>query len=345
MNTVSTISFRHLQRLTDDRGLFEHALLAEARRDDGYCLDDVARALVVVTREPAGSPELDRLADLYLRFVEHAIAPDGLAHNRMDAEGSWTDEPAMGDWWGRAIAALACVVTQSPRPWARVRASYALQRALRARSTEARTMSFAALGAAQLVGHGGDWTSATALLVDAARMLPTERVPAWNWPEPRLRYANATLAEALLAVGDALGDSALVSRALSFLGWLLDRETRDGHLSVTGHAGAVPSDTGAAFDQQAIEVAAMADACALALRLTGNERWRTGVRLSWQWFEGRNDSGATMFDPETGAGYDGLEAHGRNENRGAESTIAAISTFQRARECGAVLDAHAGRAR
>jgi hypothetical protein len=41
-----------------------------------------------------------------------------------------------------------------------------------------------------------------------------------------------------------------------------------------------------------------------------------------------------MFDPEPGAGFDGLEADGRNQNRGAESTLAALSTYQQARRAG-----------
>ena len=37
-----------------------------------------------------------------------------------------------------------------------------------------------------------------------------------------------------------------------------------------------------------------------------------------------------MFDPGTGAGYDGLERHGRNLNQGAESTLAMLATAQQA---------------
>jgi len=44
-----------------------------------------------------------------------------------------------------------------------------------------------------------------------------------------------------------------------------------------------------------------------------------------------------MFDPAVGAGYDGLHREGRNENRGAESTIAALATYQLARRFG-ILD-------
>ena len=46
------------------------------------------------------------------------------------------------------------------------------------------------------------------------------------------------------------------------------------------------------------------------------------------WFLGDNDTQIPMFDPGTGGGYDGLERDGRNDNQGAESTIALISTLQ-----------------
>jgi hypothetical protein len=55
------------------------------------------------------------------------------------------------------------------------------------------------------------------------------------------------------------------------------------------------------------------------------------------WFLGDNDSGVAMLDG-AGGGYDGLEPHGRNDNRGAESTLAALATFQRARELGIGTD-------
>ena len=62
--------------------------------------------------------------------------------------------------------------------------------------------------------------------------------------------------------------------------------------------------------------------------MTGEARWLRGVELSAAWFLGSNDSGQVMYDPQGGGGYDGLERGGRNENQGAESTLAMISTFQ-----------------
>ncbi|MBF9131259.1 glycosyltransferase, partial [Plantactinospora sp. S1510] len=65
-------SFTHLARLTDDTGLFEHARHAIARREHGYCTDDVARGLVVTCREPDPSSRVLRLAECYLTFLTHA---------------------------------------------------------------------------------------------------------------------------------------------------------------------------------------------------------------------------------------------------------------------------------
>ena len=84
--------FDHLERLTDDRGLFEHARHTVPRREHGYCVDDVARGLVVVCHEPEPGPRLRRLARCYLAFVLDALDPTGACHNRMAADGQWRDE-------------------------------------------------------------------------------------------------------------------------------------------------------------------------------------------------------------------------------------------------------------
>jgi hypothetical protein len=328
------ISYQHLAELTDDRGIFEHALHATPRLEHGYCLDDVARALVVVVREPRPTEALQRFAETYLRFIENAIDVDGLAHNRMDVAGAFTDDASMGDWWGRAVGALGFTIAHARQPAMRIRATRAFVRACEQRSTEVRTMAFAAIGAAEVLKARPGSVAALRLAEDALAVLPTMPVTGWHWPEGRLRYSNATLAEAMIAGGDALVDSALVDAGTGFLDFLIAAESRDGHLSVTGDAGRGPAETGPFFDQQPIEVAAIADASARAYALTGDPRWIEGVRLAWNWFAGENDIGIPMIDPARGAGFDGLEPAGRNENQGAESTLAALGTAQHARELG-----------
>jgi len=61
--------FRHLQRLTDNVGVLEQAHGIVPRYEHGYRVDDVARGLVVVCREPSPSAELITLGRRYLYFL------------------------------------------------------------------------------------------------------------------------------------------------------------------------------------------------------------------------------------------------------------------------------------
>lgn len=324
--------FDHLRRLTDDRGLFEHADHGTPRPEHGYCVDDAARGLVVGCREPDPEGALLPLVERYLELTLSALDPDGACHNRLGLDGAWTDRAGTGDWWGRAVWGLGVAAAQGPTAAVRSRARAGFTRAAQARTSEVRSAVFAGLGAAELVlVHPWD-TVARSLLRDCLELLPPPgTAPDWPWPEPRLRYGNASIVELLLLGGAVLADPAVTEAGVALLDFLLRVETHDGHLSVTPVGGRGPGETGPAFDQQPIEVAALADACARAYDLTGDTRWAAGVELAWAWFTGDNDSGVALYDERTGAGYDGLEPGGRNLNQGAESTLAALSTAQQAR--------------
>jgi hypothetical protein len=196
-------------------------------------------------------------------------------------------------------------------------------------------MAFAALGAAEILTVHPGHTPARRLLTDTATIIGPAGVDTrWLWPEPRLGYANAALADALIAAGHHLGRHAATDKGLRLLAWLLEMETRDDHLSPTPAGGWGPGEPRPGFDQQPIEAAAMADACARALAITGESRWADGLRLAVGWFVGDNDAKTDMFDPATGGGFDGLEPTGRNDNQGAESTLALLSTLQHGRQIG-----------
>ena len=159
----------------------------------------------------------------------------------------------------------------------------------------------------------------------------------WPWPEQRLTYANASLPEAMIAAGAALERPVLLRHGLELLEWLVDRESRRGHLSVTPVGGSGPDDRGPRFDQQPIEVAALADACACAQTVDGDRRWADGITAAANWFLGDNDGGVVMWDPNTGGAFDGLEVCGANLNQGTESTLALLSTLQHVRSSLSVL--------
>jgi hypothetical protein len=327
--------FDHLIRLTDGRGLFEHARYDEPRSEHGYCVDDVARGLVVLCREPRGNPALVRLERHYLEFVCAAVQSNGDCHNRMRADGKWIDQPAVGDWWGRALWGLGTAAARASTPGLRARALTAFRIAAQRRSPHLHAMAFAALGAAELLSAVPDDLSAQRLLSDAADLVGRGRgAPSWPWPEPRLRYANGAVAESLIVAGAALNDPLVRTQGLAQLEFLLGQEIRAGHLSMTPVGGRGPGESEPGFDQQPIEVAALADACASAYRASGDVRWLEGIRLGWSWFLGDNDSATPMFDPLTGGGFDGLQRIGCNRNQGAESTLAMLSTAQQARWTG-----------
>lgn len=328
-------SYLHLLSLSDSRGVFEHALHDVRRLEHGYCVDDVARALIVAVREPDATPDLDALLEVCLRFVLDSVTSDGGARNRMDESGIWTDLPGVGDWWGRALWALGTAVASATSALSRHRALRTFHLAAERRSPDLRAMSFAALGAGEVLQRYPRDAAARALLRAAStHILSTTSRASWPWPEQRLTYANAVVPEALIVAGTSLGAPDITERGLALLTFLLDLQTVDGRLSVVGTGGRSVRDSGPQFDQQPIEVAALADACAQAYDATGDDAWLDGIALAWEWFEGSNDAHTNMFDPVTGAGYDGLRADGRNENRGAESTLAALSTYQQARRLG-----------
>ncbi len=324
------LRYDHMLDLTDDVGIFEHAEGAVARRHLGYCLDDVARALVVACRQPAPGPGLRAATTCYLDFVGRAQAADGSCHNRLATDGDWQDEPSTGDWWGRALWGLGTAAARADDEEVRATAARRFAIGATARSPWSRSMAFAALGAGEILDVApGDEVARSLLAAVPAVIGAVNRASRWPWPGERLRYANASVAEALLVAGEHLdGRADCTDDGLELLAWLLDVETVDDHLSLVPAGGWSAGEARPGFDQQPIEAAAMAEACARALRITGDDAWRVGLERCVAWFEGDNDSGAMMWDPETGGGYDGLEPGGRNDNRGAESTLAALATFQ-----------------
>jgi hypothetical protein len=331
-------NFSHLLSMTDAHGTFEHALFSEPRPEHGFCTDDMARVLVVATREPEPATAVHDLALLSLRFLQGSLDARGKCRNRMNRYGSWEDIPALDDCWGRTIWGLGTAVSHSDDDLIRGSCLNELERAMTQRSVWPRSMAFAALGAAEVLSVEPDNAAARFLLTDAANEMPgLGRHPDWLWPESRLTYANAVLPEAMIAAGSVLDRPVLQRRGLELLAWLLARETQGGHLSVTPVGGSGREDRGPGFDQQPIEAAALADACIRALQVDGGQQWRDGATVAADWFLGGNDIGVAMWNPRSGGGFDGLQRSGANLNQGAESTLAFLSTMQHARRSVSVL--------
>lgn len=338
--TSSVPGYEHLLRMSDDTGLLEHAMGALPRREHGYCLDDVARGLVLVSREPDPGADQLRLADTYLAFAAHAQSPLGSFRNRLGYDRRWADPPGTGDWWGRAMWGLGSVAAGTGPSRQRTEALDRFSLGCRQRSPWLRSMAFAALGAAQVLSGYPGHRAARDLLSDLVVLLGAAPAGSCPWPEERLAYSNASIPDALIAAGAALGDADVVDHGITLLDWLVDRQTSSGRLSPVPVGGSPVGAVVSGFDQQPIEVAAIADAAARALAVSGDARWHLTLVSARAWFEGHNDVGVPMHDPLTGGGYDGLSASGPNLNQGAESTLAWLTTQQQDRTIGApVLEA------
>ena len=300
MTTTPQPVFDHLLHMSDRRGTFEHALLAEPQRSEGYCTDDMARLLVVATRQPDPDGAIKGLAGLAVRFLNDAQSYAGTCRNRMDGKGNWLDEPTLQDWWGRCLWALGTAAAHSSVGLVRRISVVQFERAAKVRSPYPLAMAFAALGAAEVLSVEPDHAIARALLTAFAES---------PWPEPDFVGADAVVAEALIAAGSALERPELCEQGLALLTRLVD---------------------GDAVDRTPTDVAALADACARAAGIDASPKWPDGVRTAVSWFEGVNDAERPMWDPVTGGGFDGWQADGTDPNQGAASTLAALSTMQNA---------------
>jgi len=321
--------FGHLQRLTDNIGLLQHADGVVPLHGGGYSVDDVARGLLVVCREPSPSQDLVALGRRYLYFLAQAQALGGKFRNHLGYDRRWHDGPGTEDGWGCSLWALGTAAARGPTAGIREESFTRFCRGARVSSPAAHAMAFAALGAAEVLDSHPGHHGALALLYRANIAIGDPAADAaWPWPTPRLSYANAAIAEALIVSGHYLEDKRLLRNGLRMLEWLLATETLDGHLSVVSPQGWSRGEHRPAADQRPSEVAALADACMRAATITGDDAWLAGVEMSVAWFLGANDAGMPLLDEQTGGCSDGLTLAGRSRNQGARSTLAMIAVLQ-----------------
>ena len=331
--------FSHLQRLTDNIGLLQHADGVVPLHTDGYSVDDVARGLLVVCREPSPPRELVVLGRRYLYFLAQAQALGGKFRNHLGYDRHWRGQPGTEDAWGCALWALGTAAARGPTAGIREESYTRFGRGARVSSPSAQAMAFAALGAAEILDSRPGHPAALALLYRAHIAIGDPAADAGQpWPASGLGYASGAVAEAVIVSGHYLGDERLLLKGLRMLKWLLAAETRNGHLSVvppqgrsSGEAARLP-----ASDQRPAEVAALADACVRAATVTADNTWLAGLRMCIAWFLGDNDAKVPLLDERTGGCSDGLSGAGRSRNQGAAATLALIAVLQHGRRMAAV---------
>jgi glycosyltransferase involved in cell wall biosynthesis len=345
-NQLPALNLEHLTRMTDDTGMFQHAIFTVPNRGEGYTSDDNARALTFTvwleqmeTEQPATTgavssnllTQASSLSLRYLSFIEHAFNPEkGKFRNFFGYDRRWNESEGSEDCHGRTVWALGTVLGRSANPGLRSAAGrlfeFSLPAVLGFRSP--RACAYAVLGIQEYLDtYPGDRDAQQIRSALAGRLLAmyqSVRRTDWKWFENILAYGNARLPQALLLAGSACADDRMVSAGLEALDWLTETQRCEirGHFVPIGSQGFYrQSGERARFDQQPLEAAGTISACLQAYRGTGDSRWRKEAWLAFNWFLGDNDLQLPLYDGVTGGCRDGLHPERANENQGAESTL------------------------
>ena len=331
----------HLHQMTDNTGMIQHATFIIPKYDDGYCIDDNARALIVSTHLAElemGNGEALSLSTRYLAFINFAFNEEiGRFRNFMDYQRNWMEKSGSDDSHGRTLWALGTLLGRTNTPALQSMAGWLFEQALPAvlKTTSPRAWAFTLIGIHEyLLRFDGDRRANQIRDELATRLLELyrqNRTDDWRWYEDELSYCNAVLPHALLMCGQQNSEPAMTVAGLESLNWLAElqrADTKGGHFVPIGSNGFYKQGgERARFDQQPVEAQAMVSACLEAYRGTGDEHWRKEARRAFEWFLGRNDLNLSAYDPTTGGCRDGLHPDRMNENQGAESTLAFLQAL------------------
>jgi glycosyltransferase involved in cell wall biosynthesis len=331
---LPALNLDHLRRMTDDTGMFQHAIFTVPNYREGYTIDDNARALTVsALLEELGNQETSELTSRYFAFVWYAFNSEtGRFRNFMNYQRNWLEENGSDDSHGRTLWALGSVLGRSNTPALQSMAGWVFEKALPAilHTSSPRAWAFALIGIHEYLHRfAGDRRVSQVREQLAGRLLKlyqNNRADEWRWYEKSLSYCNAVLPHALLMCGQGIPNNDMSEAGLESLSWLADLQRAGeagGHFVPIGSNGFYhQGGERARFDQQPVEAQAMVSACLEAHRITGDKSWYKEARCAFDWFLGRNDLDLPIYDPTTGGCRDGLHPDRPNENQGAESSLA-----------------------
>jgi len=317
--------------LSDSTGIIQHAIGIVPDRRHGYCLDDNARALMLMN-VAAGLSEIERTrwSMTYASFVQHAWNEEsGGFRNFMRFDRSWCEDVGSEDSNGRALWALGQTIECAPNPdlveWAWRWYDTALPHCVSLGSP--RAIAFSMLGASCVLRARPDHAASRQTLEQGAdtlyRLLGGARRPDWAWFEAVLGYDNPRLSQALIEAGVALDRPDYTAAGVETLEWIADQQ-----IAASGHFRPIGSDSFGKehahlpFDQQPLEAQAAAEASRSAFEATKDTRWFAHAQAAWNWFFGANDRGVVLADLASGRCRDGITPRGANINCGAESVLA-----------------------
>jgi hypothetical protein len=319
----------YLHSFTDDTGVFQHARHCIPKRGEGYTTDDNARALVACAQysDIKNDPQITKLANIYLAFLNHMQKPDGSFHNYLSYDRRYLDVDGSDDCLGRALWGCGRVVNSGLPANSKLVAKEIFENGL---SKVFRLISLRAY-ASTIFGlyncykaepNDSVFENTEKLANLMIKQYHNEAKPDWQWFEPYLTYDNARLPQALFDAYMITEKQVYLDVAKKTLDFILktqvigDQFVPVGNMGWYTYGGERPF-----YDQQPLEAAALVDASVKAFYATKEQRYVETAFLAFEWYLGKNTKNLMMYNPETGGCFDGLNADKVNPNQGAESSI------------------------
>ncbi len=324
-------SLAHVKRLTDDTGIIQHAKFGIPNLKEGYCLDDNARALLMVLiayRQKKNLLALE-LSPIYLSYIHYMQNKDGTFRNFLSFNRNFLDEVGSEDSFGRTIWALGYLIDHAPND-----AYYQMGKLVFFDASpnfeklqSIRGIANMMIGISYYLRNNPSDEGMIERLRGFAQKLikhyEENGTGDWKWFEPLLAYDNGILPLALLHAAEVLHDEKISRVGIETMNFLTSITLKDGYLSIIGNKDWYKKDgERAVFAQQPIDALAMILMYHQAFHLTKDKEYLNKLFTSFMWFLGENDLRMSLYDFETKGCCDGFENYGINRNQGAESSLA-----------------------
>ena len=218
---LPSFTLDHIRRMTDATGLFQHAKFGIPNYKEGYCLDDNARALLMVTMAYKQRKQLQaiELLPVYLSYIHYMQNDNGTFKNFLSFSRNFLDEVGSEDSFGRTIWALGYLISN---PTTEMHFHSAKEMFLKAvpnfeQLKYIRGIANTMIGISHyLIKEKGDEGMKNILRDLSYKLLhayDTCSSEDWHWFEPTLTYDNAVMPLALLHAADVLNDHKLFAVA------------------------------------------------------------------------------------------------------------------------------------
>jgi glycosyltransferase involved in cell wall biosynthesis len=331
VESMPALNLSHIELLTDDTGIIQHARFGIPNLKEGYCIDDNARALIMslMAFEQDKNQKALKLIPVYLSFIQYMQREDGNFRNFLSFNRNYLEEVGSEDSFGRTVWSLGYLVYASPnnsyREFGRELLSHSIPhfkdlKYLRGMANTIIGLSY------YLTSQPGD----ELLLMEINRLAKSlhnayqqNKDGNWHWFEDILTYDNAILPLALLYHYDTTGNQESFKIAMESIEFLNSFSFENGYLNPVGNAGWMKKHgKNPIYDQQAIETMAMVLLYSKTFAITKDDKYLNLMHISYEWFLGKNSLHIPLYDFETHGCADGLQFNSVNRNQGAESTLA-----------------------